>query len=712
MAFTFDERIWTVGLNVEGFTNRNGTRPNNDDLVDFLKKDVDADLKDLLHIQWNDILNVRTVFMRFGNEEAATAFEGKVAGESAVKGGIPWTACNKRRLGGWRCDGTTLVVKIMYVSYEVPLIEVRKELERFGIVKDIDYSYMKIPGYDHRIQDGVIMARITLKPGVKELPCWIRRPRKEGMPAEVWRWQHRGQQQPGCWNCGDLYHIGKRCRVPLLGIQEDQTPRRPDNRRSGGRNATFSQALRNVKPPAPLQDTDSDSQSSVEGDSNGVTTAVVTATITNPVLKALVQGASPEVQVDKVQVPEVAKEVARVEQQQETPQSEVQEVVLNDTQDEDMDTDQDMIPQWVERQDSFGEIKLGQEGAGEVLEGLQGGGEVVDRPWRFEEDVLGVGRQEAVVEVEVKEAKLPEGTEGKEEGDVPGDQEVMVQDTGGGVRVNDPGDTSGVTGEVGGAGGTGPGGTKGVTEDIGGATDGTGQGDTSGGTDDPGGGTGHSVGQEEVIPSQPMEIVRMETVDHADLPVSQDAVTALGVEAAAAVNAAIVSGAVTADSRYTVFQVLEDGQLSAATVLSGSEIGGSLPCGQGTAGTQAGGLVGEDKELVYLGGMEVLDKNLRDLTQSPNIFTSQDIKQEERMDESGEKVVGSGYTLSGGLPLGQGSGRVGGVKRNAPTPDPPLVEITSSSSDVESGEEGRGVERKNKSQGVKKSQKLQDGDSK
>ena len=42
-------------------------------------------------------------------------------------------------MGGWRCDGTTLVVKIMYVSYEVQLAEVEQVLSTYGDVKDINY---------------------------------------------------------------------------------------------------------------------------------------------------------------------------------------------------------------------------------------------------------------------------------------------------------------------------------------------------------------------------------------------------------------------------------------------------------------------------------------------------------------------------------------------------------------------------------------------
>ena len=170
MAFTFRERKWTVGLNVEGFFNKNKARPNNEDLVDFLRRDLKADITNLLQIQWHDLMNLRTVFLRFGSDEAASAFENSVAGQAAVNGGIPWTACGGRRLGGWRCDGSTLVVKIMYVSYEVPLHQVQEQLEMYGVVKDINYSYIKIPGVPHLVQDGVIMARVTLNPGVLELP--------------------------------------------------------------------------------------------------------------------------------------------------------------------------------------------------------------------------------------------------------------------------------------------------------------------------------------------------------------------------------------------------------------------------------------------------------------------------------------------------------------------------------------------------------------
>ena len=90
MAFTFRERKWTVGLNVEGFFNTKQARPTNDDLVDFLKKDLKADLTALLQIQWHDLMQ-RTVFLKFGSDEAAAAFKALIAGEAAVKGGVPWS---------------------------------------------------------------------------------------------------------------------------------------------------------------------------------------------------------------------------------------------------------------------------------------------------------------------------------------------------------------------------------------------------------------------------------------------------------------------------------------------------------------------------------------------------------------------------------------------------------------------------------------------
>ena len=249
MAFTFRERKFTVGLNIEGCFNKNQGRPTNDDLVDFLRRDLKTDLKGLLHVQWHDLLtHGRTVFLKFGSDEAASQFEALIAGGTAVSGGVPWTTCGGKRLGGWRCDGKTLVVKILYVSYEVPLQDVTDELEKYGTVKDINYSYLKIPGVSHKIQDGVIMARITLNQDVKELPCWVRRTQTEDTPAEVWRFQHRGQREPGCWNCGDTGHIGKRCRSPLLGFQEEQMPRKSVWRR----NDTFAEIVkRNRAPPQP-----------------------------------------------------------------------------------------------------------------------------------------------------------------------------------------------------------------------------------------------------------------------------------------------------------------------------------------------------------------------------------------------------------------------------------------------------------------------------
>ena len=76
--------------------------------------------------------------------------------------------------------------------------------------------------------------------------------------------QHRGQRDHGCWNCGDLYHIGKRCRVPLFGLQD---PRRMVQRIGQMRNVTFAQALQRISPPQnPQPWSDSKGESSQESE--------------------------------------------------------------------------------------------------------------------------------------------------------------------------------------------------------------------------------------------------------------------------------------------------------------------------------------------------------------------------------------------------------------------------------------------------------------
>lgn len=253
-AFTFRERKFTVALNVDGFLNKDGYRPNMDALVEFLRKDVEVDVSSICGIQWNDVMAQRTALIRFANDEKAAEFEDKLGQQ-----GVPWTMCGGRRLGGWRCDGGVLVVKIMYVSYEVTLAEVRMELERYGEVKELDYSYLRSWSSTHKIRDGVIMARVRLNQGVKELPCWLRREATDERPAEVWRFQHRGQGEAGCWNCGATSHIGRRCKLPTFGVV-------PQWQGGWDRNNSFASAVRFAGRPQPQPQT----QEGVEGQEGSV----------------------------------------------------------------------------------------------------------------------------------------------------------------------------------------------------------------------------------------------------------------------------------------------------------------------------------------------------------------------------------------------------------------------------------------------------------
>ena len=53
---------------------------------------------------------------------------------------LRWTFCGKRRMGGWRCDSPTFVVKIMYLSFDVSLKAVKTVLENYSIVEEIFWS--------------------------------------------------------------------------------------------------------------------------------------------------------------------------------------------------------------------------------------------------------------------------------------------------------------------------------------------------------------------------------------------------------------------------------------------------------------------------------------------------------------------------------------------------------------------------------------------
>ena len=204
MAFSYRERKNTVAINVDGVRRSDGRSLDMDTVIGFLKDDVKFDVSAVLGVQCNDVMLSRTVLVKLKDEESAASLD------SLLQGGVEWSLCGRRRMGGWRCDSVSLVVKISYVSFEVSIDSVKAELEKYSVVNEIDWSVRRVGSV--MMKDGVIMARVVLKEGVTSLPCWVRREAGQDCPAEVWRLQHRGQQEAGCWRCGQLGHVGKHCR--------------------------------------------------------------------------------------------------------------------------------------------------------------------------------------------------------------------------------------------------------------------------------------------------------------------------------------------------------------------------------------------------------------------------------------------------------------------------------------------------------------------
>ena len=683
---------------MEGFYNRNQGRPTNDDLVDFLRNDVEADLEELLHIQWNDLPTQRTVFLRFGTDEAATELEQKIAGNSAVTAGVPWKACGGKRLSGFKCGGSTIVVKIMYVSYEVPLDEVRKELEQYGIVRNINHSLIKIPGVDHLIQDGVIMARVTLNPGCKELPNWVRRPATRYYPAEVWRFQHRGQQPPGCWNCGDPRHIGKRCRVPLFGIEEQvgSTPVQHN------RNATFTEMLKRNPPPPPKKrvvpeepGTESDGETSVPQtgvpvplpDTSQVAARV--AEVAAQVQRVAAQiHATPvvndsEVQVDRTEVAEGTGAQERIEvtdsveaevrvdeiEVQDVEMEEIGEDLLEDrlTTVENVAYDRvDSPPLGIHEvvtveDNDLPVSQVSTPGDTGTKEGDSNVGEDVSNVRR---DDVNLGGENTGLGGE--DGRLPVNVTGQGGEDNVGQP---VGDTGNGGDDTGLGEAAvgrGEGGKVPGVGDTDPGG--GNMDPGGGNTD------PGGGNTDPGGGGTDPGG---TAPGGSHPVVDSGVVDSTIV----DGALAQGVSGAAGVSQTGVESS-----------------------------GVSLPCGQGSGVGQEISQVGSGSqvEMMYMGAVEVLDENLRALTPSPRFLPTQEIKKEEIFAViSGEKYS----QLSGGLAPGQGSSKTT-ILDPKKQEEVPVVDLSSSSSDIESSSEGPGIKRKKKNdKEATKQSKIQDGGS-
>ena len=241
----------------------------------------------------------------------------------------------------------------------------------------------------------------------------------------------------------------------------------------------------------------------------------------------------------------------------------------------------------------------------------------------------------------------------------------------------------------------------------------------AGDTGDPGGGgTGGNTPD--------MVVDRVDTVDSVDFPHSPDSQADTSDGHSAALEGAGAQVGVVEDGDS------QTGAGGEVTGVKGGEglvvgVGGtqdgsgtSLPPGQGTPAGQVGQVVqdlGADYQLLYAGALEginidQLERDIRSLTQSPNICMTQEIKKE--VSEGSQEVESSGgdrVSASGGLPLGQGLSKVSKIPKTPPKEGWPILELTSSSSETESGGEGRGSKRKKNKQPTKPT-KIHDGGSK
>ena len=230
--FTYRQRKYTMALSIEGCLRANGSRPDMSAFVDFLRKDLRLDMEAVAGVQFNDVMSGRMALVRMKGEEQVEEFERKLGV------GVAWSVCGGRMVTGFRCDSAVVSVRILYASYEVSQAMVEEVLGAYGEVREVRVCTMKAG--DSTFRDGTILAKVKLNEGVRELPCWVKREEKENCPAEVWRLQHNNQSEPGCWNCGLLGHIGRRCH-------QFAPPRRFGGDGGGGRpqvqrNVTFAQA--------------------------------------------------------------------------------------------------------------------------------------------------------------------------------------------------------------------------------------------------------------------------------------------------------------------------------------------------------------------------------------------------------------------------------------------------------------------------------------
>ena len=167
----------------------------------FLLNDLKVDPSTLVDIQVHGLQ--KFIFIKFNNPDTATEIQERLSA------GVFWEELSTT-VTGWNCDTTQVMLRILNVSPETGLTEVREELEKFGRVRYIARNRFREFG-DVNVTDGTISARIVMDKD-KDIPRFIYKEETDWDEAEVWQVRFNGQGKTGCWKCVDLTHIGNFCK--------------------------------------------------------------------------------------------------------------------------------------------------------------------------------------------------------------------------------------------------------------------------------------------------------------------------------------------------------------------------------------------------------------------------------------------------------------------------------------------------------------------
>ena len=213
----FSKRTRTLQLDLTRLRNHEGKSPDTEDVVMLLRDVVGLERAVVEGVQVHKETGYG--FVKFYNEEKLEAIQQR------FREGVYWPSMSAT-VYGWRTDTSLKVVTVFNASFELPLEEIKIEMERFGVVRRIEPNREKEWG----CLDGTVTVWMEVKGGVR-IPAWIHRKESVWTNFEVWRLSYRGQGRIGCWRCFEFGHIGRQCVTVEKQRRQEERRRQEEHRR-------------------------------------------------------------------------------------------------------------------------------------------------------------------------------------------------------------------------------------------------------------------------------------------------------------------------------------------------------------------------------------------------------------------------------------------------------------------------------------------------